>query len=58
MTVGEREQALVDDPSTSYWLKEQLEASKKRDMVDALRDAETLAACLKARVQLLIEEQS
>jgi len=58
MKTGEREQALADDPSTSYWLKEQIGKTKQRDPVDALRDAETLVRILKARINLLIEEQS
>lgn len=58
MKIGEFEHALANDPATSFWLKEQFEATKKRDPVDALRDAETLVFALKARVNLLVEEQS
>ncbi|MGD8116888.1 hypothetical protein [Vibrio sp. TRT 29B02] len=54
--VGEREQALANDPSTSFWLREQFEATKKRDPVDALKDAQTLVAVLKARVALTIAD--
>ncbi len=54
--VGEREQALAHDPATSYWLREQLEATKKRDPIDALRDAQTLAAVLKSRVSHLLDD--
>ncbi len=54
--VGEREQALANDPSTSFWLKEQFEATKKRDPIDALKDAQTLVAALKARLAITIDD--
>ena len=32
------------DPSTSFWLKKQFEATKERDSVNALIDAEALCS--------------
>ncbi|MDC5870232.1 hypothetical protein OPW39_15600 [Vibrio europaeus] len=48
------ERELVNDPSTSFWLKEQFELTKKRDLIDALSDAEILVSVLKSRVNLLL----
>jgi len=36
----EEEQTISNDPATSFWLKEQLEVTQKRDPIDALNDAE------------------
>ncbi|MBW8191308.1 hypothetical protein K0504_09690 [Neiella marina] len=52
MKIGEFEQAIANDPSTSFWLKEQLEATKHRDPVDALDDAESLVSALKSRLNM------
>ena len=43
------ENTLVSDPTTSFWLREQLRATQGRDVLDALNDAETLLAVLRAR---------
>ncbi|WP_290573509.1 hypothetical protein [Idiomarina sp.] len=56
MRKGEYEKALINDPSTSYWLKEQFEKTAERDPVDALNDAESLVSALRARLKLLAEE--
>jgi hypothetical protein len=45
------ETRLLDDYATSYWLKAQLLASRARDPVDALRDAEILVAVLRQRLR-------
>jgi hypothetical protein len=45
------EETLLRDPTTSHWLRQQLLVSRKRDPVDALRDAEVLAATLHVRAQ-------
>ncbi|MBD1389456.1 hypothetical protein IC617_08455 [Neiella sp. HB171785] len=58
MKTSEFEQAIAYDPSTSYWLKEQLDVTKQRDPVDALNDAEALVTALKARLTLLTEASS
>jgi|TARA_B110000211_G_C14093145_1_gene560696 hypothetical protein len=49
------EQALKQDPSTSFWLKEQLQVTKARDILDALNDAEALVNVLKTRYQQLVK---
>lgn len=43
------EQAILDSPTASYWLKEAIKKSATRDVLDAWRDAEMLAQLLKAR---------
>lgn len=55
MKISEFEQAVQYDPSTSYWLKEQLAVTKERDVVDALNDAQALVTALKGRLALLTE---
>ena len=45
------EQELLNDPSISYWLKGQVQASQSRDCLDALLDAELLVEVLKERVR-------
>jgi hypothetical protein len=37
---------LLADPSVSHWLKDALRASAKRDILDALNDANTLQLVL------------
>ena len=44
-------QAVLADPSTSYWLKSAIEAALTRDPVDALNDALVLAAVLDGRLR-------
>ena len=34
---------LIKDPSTSYWLKDAIASARKRDIVDAINDADILA---------------
>lgn len=46
---------LLADPSASFWLKESLQKALARDPVDALNDAETLAAVLQVRVDSLLK---
>jgi hypothetical protein len=52
--ISEYEKSLQSDPSTSFWLKEQLQSSKTRDICNALADAEALVMALKARYEILI----
>jgi hypothetical protein len=40
---------LLNDPATSYWLKDAIRALEKRDPLDAVRDAEVLHALADAR---------
>lgn len=57
MRTSELEETLEHDPATSYWLKNQFQETKKRDPIDALNDAETLVAALKARVDVLSKKE-
>ena len=50
MRIDTLEQELQYDPSASFWLKEQLEVTKGRDIVDAITDAELLVLVLKSRL--------
>lgn len=45
------EQHIQDSDCASYWLKNALKQARERDALDALRDAETLVAVLKARFE-------
>jgi len=53
------EQQLLDDYSTSFWLKRQIEETKRRDILDARTDAEMLLMVLEQRCidSGLIEKQ-
>jgi len=48
-TVVFTEQQLISDYATSHWLKRQIEETKKRDILDARRDAELLLLILEQR---------
>ena len=37
---------ILADPSASYWLQNAIKTAGNRDILDALRDAETLVAVL------------
>lgn len=49
MAINEKIQAILNDPSTSDWLKSCLEKALLRDCVDAVNDAELLHDLLAAR---------
>jgi len=49
MNSAQQIQAVLDDPSTSYWLRDALRAALKRDPVDAANDSRILALLLEAR---------
>ncbi|EGR0592913.1 TPA: hypothetical protein AB5C39_003383 [Vibrio mimicus] len=57
MKTNNIEQTLLSDPSTSNWLKEQLDLTKKRDLVDALNDAEVLVTVLESRLKTVTQHQ-
>lgn len=57
MKTNNLEQTLLSDPSTSNWLKEQLDLTKKRDPVDALNDAEVLVTVLESRLKTVTQHQ-
>lgn len=58
MRIDTLEQELQDDPSASFWLKEQLEVTKGRDIVDTITDAELLVLVLKSRLESLEQIQN
>lgn len=58
MRIDTLEQELQYDPSASFWLKEQLEVTKGRDIVDAITDAELLVLVLKSRLESLEQIQN
>lgn len=45
------EEDLLTNPATSYWLKEQLLVTRRRDPLDAAMDAIILADVMKSRVR-------
>lgn len=53
MDTVDYEQEVMNDPSTSYWLREQIEKSKERDILDLLNDTESLVLILKARLKAM-----
>ena len=46
---------ILDDPSTSDWLKGALRGALERDPVDALNDALLLAATLEERLRTVLD---
>lgn len=58
MKQGALEDSIVNDPGASFWLKEQLSNTKRRDPVDALNDAEALVLVLKERLQSMGDKPS
>jgi hypothetical protein len=42
---------VLADPCASYWLKDALRSAVRRDIVDAINDAETLVSVLTARLE-------
>lgn len=45
--------AVLNNPATSYWLKDAIKVAVKRDAIDALNDAETLVRVLQERARAL-----
>lgn len=43
--------AIISDSSTTYWLRDAMATLEKRDPVDALKDAETLALLAQLRAK-------
>ena len=50
------EEGLLTDNSISFWLKSQINETKERDLLDALRDAEILTLVLQSRLNKLKNE--
>jgi len=46
--------AILSDPSASFWLREAMAALEKRDPLDALKDAETLALLAQLRAKKIL----
>lgn len=53
MKISERLNTILNDPAASYWLKDALRSATRRDIVDAINDAETLLAILQDRFDKL-----
>jgi hypothetical protein len=51
MSSDDEIQAAIQNPATSYWLRDALKASIHRDPIDVATDAETLAAIFTKRAQ-------
>ena len=49
------ESAMKSDPATSFWLREQISATRQRDVLDALADAEALVDILRQRWMTTID---
>jgi hypothetical protein len=47
---------LLEDPSTSFWLRDALRAALSRDYIDAANDAAILAVVLESRAQQLLSQ--
>lgn len=45
------ERQVLESFSASFWLKDAIKTATNRDILDALRDAETLVALLKKRAK-------
>lgn len=43
------ESKIMTDPSATKWLKEQIELTKRRDVLDAMADTEALLMVLQSR---------
>lgn len=43
------EQRVMQDPSSSFWLKEQIEATDERDVLDVMKDVEILLSIIHQR---------
>jgi hypothetical protein len=52
---SELEKEILASPFASYWLKTQVNLSTQRDCLDALKDAQSLAQILEARVDRALQ---
>jgi hypothetical protein len=52
--MSDLEKRLMDDPSVSYWLKDQIRATDRRDVLDAYYDLEMLWEVVKQRAELAL----
>lgn len=51
MSSDQEIQAVIQDPSTSYWLRDALKTAMQRDPLDVASDAEYLAILFAKRAQ-------
>ena len=51
MSSDQEIQAIIQDPSTSYWLRDALKTAMQRDPLDVASDAEYLAMLFAKRAQ-------
>ena len=51
-------QEILDNPTISSWLKEQIKISEKRDVLDAINDAELLLKILNERFEALANQRA
>lgn len=51
MSSDQEIQAVIQDPSTSYWLRDALKTAMQRDPLDVASDAEYLAMLFAKRAQ-------
>lgn len=49
---------ILNDPASSFWLKEALQKALTRDPVDVLNDAEILTSVLQYRLESLIPQRT
>ncbi|MEZ8029235.1 hypothetical protein [Enterovibrio norvegicus] len=54
----ENEQNILNDPSISVWLKQQIQASYERDILDVLNDLEQLQCIMTERLEALLSENA
>jgi hypothetical protein len=52
--MSKEEEALINDPSISFWLKQACLESRGRDVLDAINDARLLLAVLEQRWKTII----
>ena len=52
----EARSAIVADPAATYWLRDAVVGLEKRDPIDALKDAETLALLAQLRAKEILAQ--
>ena len=51
--MSKAESEILNDPSTSFWLKEQIVNSSNRDILDVLSDVEALKSVVEERARAM-----
>jgi hypothetical protein len=57
LTVDDEIHAILESPTSSYWLRQALHSALERDSVDAANDAEHLSDLLSRRCNLVESQQ-